>query len=313
MQKTQKNNKANNGNAHSMSESSLESRPKISIITIVFNDVNNIYKTINSCLEQSYKNIEYILVDGKSSDGTKELILETITSIANIHKQGDLEARFYLEGEKKNNPNFSIKFLSQKDNGIYDAMNKGIDLAGGEWCNFMNCGDRFYSKDTILSLFSTYYLNHANMDAAVIYGNTQMIYDENNSKILQASHNHKFHHKFIHQSAFINTKIMKKYKYDTRFKIAGDTHFFTNLYNKKYPFCYINQIISSFNIDGVSSKVSYQMFKEDCIIGYKYNKLYPLFNALKLIFRDAPRYIIRSILPNSIKNKLRVRFSKNKV
>ena len=284
---------------------------RISIITIVFNDRQNIKRTLDSVINQTYKNLQYIIIDGNSTDGTKELIASIIKSQANIIEEKQDSNSYYLKPIKQDNQSFVFEFISQKDNGIYDAMNKGIDQLEGKWCNFMNSGDAFYENNTIEKLFHNFTDNDNKI--SVIYGNTQMIYDDNHSKILLASHNHKFHHKFIHQSSFVNTDIMKQYKFDTRFKIAGDTNFFTTLYNNGYNFFYINQTISSFNIEGISSKISYQMFKEDCIIGYKYNKLYPFFNTIKLIIRDIPRYIIRISLPKNIRNKARVLLSKNKV
>lgn len=280
---------------------------KISVITIVFNDINNIEKTLDSVINQTYESLQYIIIDGKSSDGTKEFIENKIKNISNIIEEINNDDIYHLKAVKRNNKNFTFEFISQKDSGIYYAMNKGVDLASGKWCNFMNCGDRFYANNTISNI-----IDKIQNNSIVIYGNTEIVYDNANSKILLASHNHKFHHKFIHQSSFIDTSIIKKYKFDTRFKIAGDTNLLTMLYNNGYKFQYIDEIISNFNLDGVSGKLSYQMFKEDCIIGYKYNKLYPLFTTIRHLFRDIPRYIIRISLPKKIRNKARVLISKNK-
>lgn len=141
-----------------------EKFPLVSIITIVYNDKNHIKETMDSVIYQDYPCIEYIIIDGASSDGTKEKIESKIQSLSHITKeeetfQENTKSRFYLEAIHKNNPHFTFKFLSQKDSGIYDAMNKGIDLATGEWCNFMNCGDRFYSHSTIRELFESYFIN----------------------------------------------------------------------------------------------------------------------------------------------------------
>lgn len=269
--------------------------PKISIITIVYNDVKNISATIESVLSQDYPNIEYIIIDGGSTDGTKEIIQNYIDS-----------------------PNFKhsiSKFISEKDNGIYDAMNKGIDMATGEWCNFMNSGDRFYAFTTIKECFEKYQETlKANGGGAykVIYGHTQILYDAKHCKVLiSTSQNHKYHHRFIHQSAFIDTEVMKKYHYDTNFKIAGDTDFFTKIFHQGHLFKKIDVIVSVFNVDGVSGKPSFQMFIEDAKIGYRYNMLFPLFLGIKYIFYIIPRFYIRACLPKSIKNKLRILLSKN--
>lgn len=284
---------------------------KISIITVVFNDAEHILETMDSVVKQSYKNIEYILIDGKSTDGTKEKIESYIKNIAHIkavkiEKFGD---DFYLEAQKKDNANFYFKFLSQKDSGIYDAMNKGIDLASGDWCNFMNSGDRFYDNGAVERIFDKY--AKWGGAASIIYGDTEIIYDNNNRKILKSTTTkHKYRHHFIHQAAFINAKIMKKYKYNARFKIAGDTDFFTRCYNNKETFKHFSEIVISFNMEGVSSRLSFLMFKEDCIIGFKYNKFFPLRHFCYYIFWVIPRVVTRNVIPSKYRNKARVLFGK---
>lgn len=93
--------------------------PKVSVVTICYNSVQFIEKTIQSVLSQTYPNIEYIVIDGGSTDGTKEIIEKYSSRIS--------------------------YWCSEKDRGIYDAMNKGIRKATGEWINFMNSGDCFVS------------------------------------------------------------------------------------------------------------------------------------------------------------------------
>jgi glycosyltransferase involved in cell wall biosynthesis len=99
--------------------------PKVSVVTVVFNGVLEIAKTIDSVLEQDYSNLEYIVIDGESSDGTTDIIRK-------YEKKIDI-------------------FICERDEGIYDAMNKSIALASGEFILFMNCGDVFASIDAISS------------------------------------------------------------------------------------------------------------------------------------------------------------------
>jgi putative colanic acid biosynthesis glycosyltransferase len=108
---------------------SLSKKPFFSIITVVKNDENNIEKTIESITQQSFKNYEYIIIDGKSSDKTRTKILK--------HK-------------KKIN-----MLISQKDNGIYYAMNKGINLSNGEVIVFINSGDLF-SKNALRFIYNKF-------------------------------------------------------------------------------------------------------------------------------------------------------------
>lgn len=100
---------------------------KVSVVTVVYNDVKKIENTVNSVISQSYNNKEFIIVDGGSNDGTLEII-----------KKYD----------------FSIdSFISEKDRGIYDAMNKGVSLATGEWIIFMNSGDCFVDNKVLENIF----------------------------------------------------------------------------------------------------------------------------------------------------------------
>ncbi|WP_300733969.1 glycosyltransferase [uncultured Helicobacter sp.] len=131
--------------------------PCVSIITIVYNDREHIKDTMDSVISQDYPMIEYIIIDGASTDGTKAFIESYIASMCDITLKDT--QRFYMEATHRTKAHFTFKFLSQKDKGIYDAMNKGIDLATGEWCNFMNCGDRFYAHTTIRELFERYLLD----------------------------------------------------------------------------------------------------------------------------------------------------------
>ena len=106
---------------------SYEDKPLISIITVVFNGEKYLEETIQSVINQTYSNVEYIIIDGGSSDGTLDII-------------------------KKYEERIDY-WVSEKDKGIYDAMNKGIDVASGEWINFMNAGDGFYADDVLDKIF----------------------------------------------------------------------------------------------------------------------------------------------------------------
>ncbi|RAX52452.1 glycosyltransferase [Helicobacter sp. 16-1353] len=288
---------------------------KVSIITVVFNDENNIKSTMESVLSQSYQHVEYIIIDGKSSDSTLEVILNTLKDIATTTREEKSKDRFLRECVKTSNPNFSIKILSERDSGIYDAMNKGIDLATGMWCNFMNSGDRFYSKNSITELFNEYqkYLNRGGVVCSIIYGNSELIYDKNHSKILKCTtKEHKYKHHFIHQAAFIDAKLMKKYHYDTGFKIAGDTDFFVKSYRNGERFLHFEVVVCSFNLTGISSNLTFQIFKEDCKIGYKYNRFFPLQHTFTYLFWIIPRFAIRKILPKNLEAKARMIFGKKR-
>ncbi len=120
----------------------MQFNPKISIVTVVYNAKPFIERTIKSVIAQSYLNIEYIIIDGGSDDGTLEMAEKYESKIALIH--------------------------SGKDNGIYDAMNKGLKDATGDYILFLNAGDELYDDNTISNVFKTF------IDADVYYGNTSV-------------------------------------------------------------------------------------------------------------------------------------------
>ena len=253
---------------------SYENKPLISIITVVYNGEKYLEETIQSAINQTYDNVEYIIIDGGSTDGTLEII-------------------------KKYEDKIDY-WVSEKDSGIYDAMNKGIDLTSGEWINFMNAGDSFFDTGIMQNIFQ----NTSYENIHVIYGNTKFVYDENTSKIsIPKSKCHKYHHQFVHQSAFIYTKIQKKYKFDTSFKIAGDSDFFTKIFNLGYKFLHINNTISIFAHGGISSSFSWQSIKEDIYIGTKYNKYFKYLYLYQIIMKYI-KHIIKQILPIKIVRKV---------
>ncbi len=126
-----------------------EFNPTLSVITIVYNNVRDIERTILSVINQTYPNIEYVIVDGLSTDGTLEIINRYKNKIA--------------------------KLINEKDDGIYDAMNKGLAVASSDYVLFMNSGDEFYAKDTVSTVFA------AEPYADIYYGETEMINNKGQS------------------------------------------------------------------------------------------------------------------------------------
>jgi glycosyltransferase involved in cell wall biosynthesis len=196
--------------------------PKITVVTVCYNAAKTLEKTIQSVINQTYNNIEYIIIDGASTDGTLEII-------------------------KKYEDRISY-WQSEPDEGIYDAMNKGIKAATGEWINFMNSGDSFYSNDVLEKL-----VPQVDDDSVIVYGDVNLIFQSDELKIKPYRLDFLKEHGmcFCHQSCFVKTSYHKEHLFDISFKIVADYNLFYNAYyGDGVNFQYIPGIVSDFDADG---------------------------------------------------------------
>lgn len=210
--------------------------PLISVVTICYNAKNDLEKTILSVLSQTYQDIEYIIIDGGSTDGTVDI----------IHKYS--ERLFY--------------WISEPDKGIYDAMNKGMDMATGSWINFMNAGDTFCDNEVIKNIFGYNDLS----DYSVIYGDCY-VSKLNQLQYLKASSMKKVHVQmpFCHQSSFIRKT---RLRFSIDLKIAADYQMIYEYYrmNGISSFLYISKPISVFDATGISTTNNNLLQKEYGIV-----------------------------------------------
>lgn len=212
---------------------------KLSVITVCYNAEKTIENTILSILNQTYHNYEYIVVDGKSTDGTNQIIKRYLSA---FHKR-----------------KINVKYISESDNGIYDAMNKGIEMAEGEWIAFMNADDSYYDKEVLSKVFEEPYDGYD-----VLYGSTNYITEEEEKidsplplDVLSGQM------AFAHQSAFVRTSIMKSKKFDLSYELASDYQLFLELWlEHKRFYCIENVVISNFSYMGKSRTKGYQSVKE---------------------------------------------------
>lgn len=232
--------------------------PKISVITICYNAVESIEKTILSVLNQTYNNIEFIVVDGASTDGTIEIVNKYKEKISH--------------------------FISEPDKGIYDAMNKGIKAANGEWINFMNAGDTFYSKNSV-SLMINKFLRDGNID--VYYG--YQVHSFEYGKYIRKRLPLEYFSRCMpigHASTFVRSALLKESGFDCRFKVAADYNFFYNLYMSGGLFHFIDVIVADFEAtEGVSSndKNALLTFYETSVINKSFAS--PSFHFSKLLLK----------------------------
>lgn len=212
----------------------------LTIVTVCYNSEKTIRKTIESILNQTFNEYEYIFIDGLSKDKTNDIIRSYKKS-------------FELKG-------IPIIHISEKDNGIYDAMNKGANLANGEWIIYMNSDDYFFEDNTLSKVFEN--RNYSNVD--VIFGDT-CFWKEDNNYIEKAKEINtiKKHAPFCSQSVFVRTNLQKEYKFNCKYKISADYDFFVRLYLDKKIFLKIDQVISNFSLEGISNSNLIETYKED--------------------------------------------------
>ncbi|WDF55110.1 glycosyltransferase family 2 protein [Mucilaginibacter sp. KACC 22063] len=234
-------------------------QPKLSVITIVYNNVRDIERTVKSIVGQTYTNIEYIVIDGASTDGTLEILKKYIDHIAILK--------------------------SEPDRGIYDAMNKGLALASGDYVLFMNSGDEIYAPTTVTNIFAS-----AN-DADIYYGETEMINDAGES-LGQRRHtaptnftwrDFKYGMSISHQAIYIRRALIEPY--DLRYQLSADIDWILRAAKKAKKIVNVNQYVAKYLVGGMSKKKHRQSLKERFNIMREHYGLVPtIFNHLVIAF-----------------------------
>lgn len=196
---------------------------KLSIITINYNNRDGLRKTIESVVDQTYKDFEYIIIDGGSTDGSVDVIKEYADKID--------------------------YWVSEPDRGCYHAMNKGVKVASGEYVIFMNSGDKFYTNDVV----DTFVKENPIED--VLCGDMFLSLGCVNNVPTELTFRYFYEGNLPHQACFIKTSLQKKYPYNENLKIVSDYEFFLRiLILDNGTFRKINKIISYFDFNGISSE-----------------------------------------------------------
>ncbi len=199
----------------------------ITVVTVCYNAEDTIKETIESVISQSYEAVEYIIVDGGSTDGTLGIINS-----------------FVSEGH-------TITLLSEKDKGLYDAMNKGTAMATGEYVIFMNSGDVFADRDVISDISGS-------LGSDIVYGNVIRVREDGNFTEKYAGRNIKWlllkGLMICHQTMFIRTEVMRQYQYNLEYRITADFNFLCRCIKDKRTMHYVDRdIVVMDNINGIST------------------------------------------------------------
>jgi putative colanic acid biosynthesis glycosyltransferase len=249
-------------------------------VTVVFNDACGLKATIQSVFCQNYKNIEFVVIDGASTDGTLEIIEEYKANIT-----------FYL---------------SEQDEGIYDAMNKGIENTHGDFVIFLNAGDVFASDKTLAEV-----ANKIGDKDKAYFGRAITVGDKLNWLFppLEISTSEKadvWSKKYLpnHQSIFFPRSFYATNKYNTLFKLSGDTEYKLRYLKENSNFLFLDINICIFQLGGVSNESNnlsniFLQFKEKTMISRNYYssswRVKAYFHFVKLIVK----YVLRVVFGKS--------------
>lgn len=229
--------------------------PTLSVITIVYNNVKDIERTMLSVLNQTYPNIEYIIIDGASTDGTKEVI-EKYSSKLNL-------------------------WISEPDKGIYNAMNKGLSFTNGDYVLFMNSGDEIYDKNTVERVFSS------QPNADIYYGETEM-YDENWTSLGRRRHaipehftwrSFRYGMTISHQAIYVKKSIIEPY--NENYKLSADIDWIIKSAKKAKSSVKVSGYVAKYLVGGISKQKHLASLKERFRIFQLHYGFFPnLFNHL---------------------------------
>jgi len=258
-----------------MKQNSKIISPKISVVTVVFNGEKYLEETITSVINQTYDNVEYIIIDGGSTDRTIDII-----------KRYEEKIDYWV---------------SEKDNGIYDAMNKGIEYSTGYYINFLNAGDTYFDKNTILNISKLHKYD-------VVYGNT--LYVTPHGKYKRAAHkilnykNLKKGMKVCHQSIFYRKSLFNDFGlFNLNLKYVADYEHLIRIAKNNVKFYNTNIIHDLYIEEGFNSnhwlKSNIEVFK---VLQKYYSNIYALFFFVKKIIKK----IFSFTIPNMIKVKLKI-------
>lgn len=247
---------------------------KISIITATYNSEKHIKCVINSISAQSYKMIEWVVVDGASKDNTVNIIKQHFTGELNL--------------------------ISEPDKGIYDALNKGIQMATGDMIGFLHSDDFFENDSVIEQIIEQFKTNCCDG----VYGDLRYVSSNDNSNIIRSWKSEPFHPKLLkkgwmpaHPTLFLKKEVYQKHgNFDTTFRIAADYDFMLRiLKDTQLSFNYLPIIITNMRVGGASNTIKNicQKMKEDLKALRKNN------------FRSLPVLILKNVrkIPQFLKKR----------
>ena len=249
---------------------------KVSVVTICFNCESVIEKTIRSVVNQTYKRLEYVVIDGASKDKTMGVI---------------------------NRYRDKIDYISSEpDNGIYDAMNKGVLACTGDYIIFMNAGDCFYNE-TVLERF----IPQISKDTVIAHGDIMSLHNKI-KYISKPIPLYMMGTKMVvkHQATFTRSDYHKEHLFDVSYRSSGDYNFFYKAYfHDAVKFQYVPLCVANYDISGTSNVNFRRSYRENLRIWGKENDwLFRLKQELKFISWDIKRWVKNNLMGENMRNEI---------
>lgn len=238
---------------------------KVSIITPSLNSEKTIEQTINSVLNQRYTDFEYIIIDGNSSDHTVDIIKEYIS----------------LFGGR-------MRYISEKDDGIYDAMNKGIKLARGNVIGIINSDD-WYEKDALEKVVNFF----SNNDTDVIYGKMNILTENAQLEEYPVCDLSALWYKMVipHPTVFVRREIYKRYGvFNTQYNLSADYELMLRFYSQNVKFSFVDSVLANFRLGGESQHNRIHCIKEGYDISFHYIDKCPVKKTVFPILKEEYSY-----------------------
>ena len=247
---------------------------KFTVVTITYNAEGLLQRTLDSVLTQTYEDVEHLIIDGASTDGTL----------------GMAEAYKAKSDDSANGHKVIIR--SEPDDGIYHAMNKGLTQASGDYIVFMNAGDSFPQADTLEQIAHRCHLNELPTDdlPAVLYGNTDIVDGEGrflHPRRLQPPARltwRSFRHGMLvcHQAFYARTDIAKNLQYDTQYKYSADVDWCIRVMKEadrlSLPLCNIGMVVANYTEEGTTTRHHRESLRERYrVMAHHYGQLSTFF------------------------------------
>ena len=234
---------------------------KVSVVTVNYNNSAELEETLKSVVAQEYRNIEHIIVDGSSTDGT----IEIVEQYAEKHPE--------------------IKWISEPDNGIYYAMNKGLKMVTGEVIYFLNSGDILFDRDVLGKVVKEFEKSHADF----IFGDIVEVYETQKTKrkYWNVSKLFLYGHMICHQACFFRKSLVDKVGFfNESFKIAADYEYLLKIFdNNEFKRKHLAETVVFYDKSGVSCKNVELLVSERNILKEKYFNKFEKFLVRRKLLR----------------------------